>query len=121
MIKPLWTEWVGLESAGKGRHNVYVIELSKDVLREHKFVKRNPDYIAGKPCVYVGMTGLDPAVRFEKHRAGIKSNVYAQRYGVRLLPALYERYNPMLFEEAKTKEVKLANELRDAGYAVWQA
>jgi len=26
---------------------------------------------ARKPCVYVGMTGLDPDVRFDKHKAGI--------------------------------------------------
>ena len=41
------------------RHNVYVIELDKDVLYEAKFKKANPDYVTGKPCVYVGMTGHD--------------------------------------------------------------
>lgn len=38
------------------RHNVYVIELDKDVLYEAQFKKANPGYITGKLCVYVGMT-----------------------------------------------------------------
>jgi oligoribonuclease len=44
------------------RHHVYVIELDPAVWREPKFRRANPDYVAqpGKPCVYVGMTGLDP-------------------------------------------------------------
>jgi hypothetical protein len=41
-------------------HQVYVIELSKDVLLEPRFRKDNPGYVEGKPCVYVGMTGLGP-------------------------------------------------------------
>ncbi len=56
----------------KPHHHVYVVELSKDVLLEPRFRKNNPGYIDGKPCVYVGMTGLDPDVRFDKHKAGIQ-------------------------------------------------
>ena len=65
--------------ARRKHHNVYVVELSQDVLYEAKFKKCNPDYIAGKPCVYVGMTGLDPDVRFDKHKAGIQSNRYVKQ------------------------------------------
>jgi hypothetical protein len=68
---------------------VYIIELSKDVLFEGKLKKCNPGYILGKPCVYVGMTGLNPDVRFDKHKAGIQSNRYVKQYGLRLLPDLY--------------------------------
>ena len=57
--------------------------------------KANPDYIVDKPCVYVGMTGLDPDVRFDKHKAGIQANLYAQQFGLRLLPEFYEAYSPM--------------------------
>ncbi len=35
----------------KESHHVYVIELDRDVLYEHKFKKANPDYVSGKPCV----------------------------------------------------------------------
>ena len=64
----------------RNHYHVYIIELSKDVLYEGKFKKCNPGYITGKPCVYVGMTGLDPDVRFDKHKAGIQSNRYVQQY-----------------------------------------
>jgi hypothetical protein len=74
-------------------YSVYVIELSKDVLSEAKFTKCNPGYVAGKPCVYVGMTGLDPDVRFDKHKAGMQSNRYVKQYGLHLLPDLYEGFN----------------------------
>lgn len=103
------------------RHYVYVVELSADVLYEPKFKKANPDYAPGKPCVYVGMTGLDPDTRFDKHKAGIKANRFVKQYGLRLLPTLYEIYNPMPYEGAREMEVELAIGLREAGYGVWQA
>ena len=107
--------------ARRYHYHVYVIELSKDVLHEGRFKKCNPDYVPGKPCVYVGMTGLDPDVRFDKHKAGIQSNRYVQQYGLRLLPDLYEVYNPMPYDGARDMEVELAIGLREAGYGVWQA
>ena len=91
---------------------VYVIELSKDVLYKGRFKKANPDYRVGKPCVYVGMTGLNPDVRFDKHKAGIQSNRYVQEFGLRLLPDLYEVYNPMPYDGARDMEVELAIGLR---------
>lgn len=56
----------------RSHHNAYVVELSKDVLREAKFIRCNPGYVDGRPCVYVGMSGLDPDVRFDKLKAGIQ-------------------------------------------------
>jgi predicted GIY-YIG superfamily endonuclease len=102
-------------------HHVYVVELSKDVLQERKFRKCNPGYVAGKPCVYVGMTGLDPDLRFDKHKAGIQANAYVQKYGLRLLPDLYEGFNPMRYEDAQEREVEIGIDLRSAGFGVWQA
>jgi hypothetical protein len=102
-------------------HHVYVVELSKDVLHEARFIKANPDYLVGKPCVYVGMTGLDPDVRFDKHKAGIQSNRYVFEYGLRLLPELYTMYNPMPYDGARDMEVELGIGLRQMGYGVWQA
>lgn len=107
-----------------GRHNryhVYVIELSNDVHYEGRFKKSNPDYIAGKPCVYAGMTGLDPDVRFDKYKAGIQYNRYVQEFGLRLLTELYEAYNPIFYDEARDMEAEVAIDLREAGYGVWQA
>jgi len=105
----------------RAHHHVYVIELSKEVLREAKFVRGNPSYRHGKPCVYVGMTGLDPDIRFDKHKAGIQSNAYVQRYGLHLLPDLYEAYNPMPYKAAVDMEIELGISLREAGFGVWQA
>ena len=102
-------------------YSVYVIELSKAVLDEPGFRKANRGYIAGKPCVYVGMTGLSPDVRFDKHKAGLQSNRYVREYGLHLLPHLYEPYNPMTYDEARTMEVEVAIDLREGGYGVWQA
>ena len=53
-----------------------------------RFRRANPDYQLGKPFVYVGMTGLDPDVRFDKHKAGIQANRFVREYGLRLLPGL---------------------------------
>lgn len=50
-----------------------------------------------------------------------KANRFVQCYGLRLLPALYEVYNPMPHEAAREMEVELAIALREAGYGVWQA
>ena len=99
---------------------MYVVELSQDVLNEPRFRKANPDYRLGKRCVYVGMTGLSPDERFDKHRAGIKSNKYVRVYGLWLLPALYEMYNPMPYDAAREMEVELAIGLREQRYGVWQ-
>ena len=107
--------------AHRKHHHVYVVELSKDVLLEPRFRKNNPGYIESKPCVYVGMTGLDPDVRFDKHKAGIQSNRYVQEFGLRLLPELYELYNPLTYDDARSLEVELGIDLRAGGFGVWQA
>jgi hypothetical protein len=101
-------------------YHVYVIELSKGVLYEKKFQKANANYHPGMPCVYVGMTGLNPNRRFAKHKAGIQANRYVKKYGVHLLPDLYAVYNPMPYEGAREMEVDLAISLRERGYGVWQ-
>ena len=105
----------------KSHYHVYVIELAREAWNVPRFQRANPRYAGAKPCVYVGMTGLDPDVRFDKHKAGLQSNRFAREFGLRLLPQLYERYNPMTYDEARAMEVELAIALRAAGYGVWQA
>jgi hypothetical protein len=102
-------------------HHVYVIELSDRVWSESSFRRANPEHQLGKPLVYVGMTGLDPDVRFDKHKAGIQANRFVRDYGLRLLPELYSVFNPMPYEAAREMEVELAIGLREQGYGVWQA
>ena len=102
-------------------YSIYVVELSLDVMDEPRFRRANPGYAWGKPCVYVGMTGLSPDVRFDKHKAGIQANRYVRQYGLRLLPPLYECYNPLPYDGARDMEVELAIGLRESGFGVWQA
>src|SRR5438105_10417159 len=106
--------------ARRGHYHVYVVELAQQVLDEPRFMKANPAYQVGKPCVYVGLTGLDPDVRFDKHKAGIQANRFVMLYGLRLMPELYEMYNPMPYDGARDMEVELAIGLRQKGYGVWQ-
>ncbi|MGD8726790.1 MAG: hypothetical protein PVH40_04045 [Gemmatimonadales bacterium] len=99
---------------------VYVIKLDGAVLNHRKFTEANPQHHPLKACVYVGMTGLTPRERFAQHKRGYKSGKYVHRYGTKLLPQLYERYNPMTYEEAVERERLLADHLRRQGFAVWQ-
>ena len=101
-------------------YHVYVIALDDRVWNSGKFRRCNPEYVMGKPFVYVGMTGLDPDTRFDKHKAGIQANSFVTDYGLRLLPALYEKYNPMPYQAAKEMEVELAMALQARGFGVWQ-
>ena len=103
------------------RHHVYVVELDPRVWNEPSFRRANPDHDITKRCVYVGMTGLDPDQRFDRHKAGIQANRFVSEYGLRLLPALYAVYNPMPYDAARDMEVELAIGLREQGYGVWQA
>jgi hypothetical protein len=41
-----------------------------------------------------------------------------RKYGLRLLPELYEYLNPMPYEQAVQMEKDLADDLRTQGYAV---
>ena len=101
-------------------HHVYVVELIDDVLKNSKFKRANPGCRQGASCYYVGLTGLEPEERFENHKAGYKSNYYAHRYGRRLVPELYENFNPMPYELAEKIEEHLGDLLRADGCAVWQ-
>ena len=98
-----------------------MVLLSRDVLNETKFKRCNPGYDPAKQCVHVGMTGLKPNDRLAKHKAGLRANKFVRLYGQRLLPELYECYNPMPYEAAREMEVELAIGLREEGYGVWQA
>jgi len=95
-----------------------VVLLKPAVARLRKVRAENPARDPGKPCVYVGMTGLTPEERFANHKAGIKAALVVKRYGVRLLPELYAHLNPMPFDAAAQMEADLADDLRRDGYTV---
>jgi predicted GIY-YIG superfamily endonuclease len=99
-------------------HHVYVVLLDPAAARVRKLLRGNPQRDPAKPCVYVGMTGLAPEERFWNHRHGIKAAWIVRRYGVKLLPDLFEHLNPMPFEAAAQMEKDLAEDLRSQGYTV---
>jgi len=105
---------------GQDHHNVYVVELDPAVLSSGKFREANPGYRDGRMCLYVGMTGLTPEERFRNHKRGHKANHFVQKFGLRLLPEVYARLNPLSFQEASRKEEALARALRRKGFGVWQ-
>ena len=90
----------------RAHHSVYVVFL------------RNPKG-DGQAGYYVGMTGLDPAQRFENHKAGVKAARVVRKFGERLVPRLYQHLNPMTYAKAKAMEVMLAESLRKRGFVVY--
>jgi hypothetical protein len=90
-------------------HNVYVVLLSKAALKDLSIMRRNPERDPSKPPV---------DHRFENHKNGYKSARLVRKYGVRLLPELFEHLNPMPYEHAVQMEKDLADDLRAQGYAV---
>src|SRR6185369_13550815 len=87
-------------SAAAHHHNVYVILLAPKAAKLREVRAENPNADPTKPCVYVGMTGLSPEERFQNHKKGLKAARVVQLYGLRLMPDLYEVFNPMPFEAA---------------------
>lgn len=108
----------GEAAADKFHHNVYVILLDPKVARHRTILGMNPKRDPAKPCVYVGMSGLPPEHRFENHKHGYKAAWVVEKYGVRLLPELYEHLNPMPYDAALQMELELAEDLRNEGYTV---
>src|SRR5262245_60938121 len=100
------------ENTVRRTHSVYVVGLDKRVLNERKFLAANPQHNPEKPCVYVGLTGLDPRQRFQNHKSGIKACKFVRKYGLYLKPRLYKRFNPMTYENACAMERELARRLR---------
>ena len=99
---------------------VYVIGLDPSVLENKKFLKKNPQYIDGKPCVYVGQSVHTPDERFAQHIRGYKSSPFPKKFGLYLQKKLFANVNPLANrEEALVAEEQLARKLMRRGYGVW--
>jgi predicted GIY-YIG superfamily endonuclease len=101
-------------------YNVYVIALDKEVINSKKFRVKNPNMNNRKSCYYVGQTTHDPITRFKQHKEGYKANRYAKKYGLRLEPRIYSRFNPIAKRrEAEKIEQWISEKLREKGHGVW--
>ena len=85
------------------RHSVYVILLY------------DPNRLSWG--LYVGQTARDPDWRFDQHKSGYKASGDVRRFGVRLLPELYEHLNPLRQWESLDLEAALAEAFRAVGVA----
>jgi len=102
------------------KYYVYVINLDKEILKIKKFKDKNPDYVEGKPCVYVGQSVHEPKVRLKQHLEGYKANRYAKKFGNFLRKKNIGVKNPYLSRNAVEKaEAETAERLRKRGYGVW--
>ena len=108
------------------KYYVYIIELDKEFALTKKAREANPKQNLKKPCIYVGSTWKTPEERFQEHMKGarnLRGPIFSRvvyRYGKRLLPKEYKKYNPMnTREEALEMERKLTEKYRKQGYTVW--
>ena len=92
---------------------MYVIELDEKVTNHKKFRQKNPKYIRGNGCVYVGQSARKPEIRFEQHKEGYKANYFAKLYGIKLFPVPHEKYNSISTRKnAEESEFVLRQALR---------
>jgi hypothetical protein len=98
---------------------LYVIDLKKTILRDRRFSAANPKYIAGKPCVYVGVTYLTAQQRFEQHISGIHSTHIVRNYGNHVRSRDCRCLRAMTRARPEKKEAAYAARLRERGWAVW--
>jgi predicted GIY-YIG superfamily endonuclease len=101
--------------------NLYVIQLDPLVRKDSKaFREKNPDYKADRHCLYVGSSAHTPEKRFAQHKAGEGANCYAKKYGLKLLPELYQNQPILTANNYVEEEKAYAEALRRQGHAVWQ-
>jgi len=103
-------------------HRLYCILLHEKALQSwYRF--KNSQRNLKLPCVYVGMTSLTPAERFDNHRFGDedKRSQYVEQHGLCLMPILYTQLNtyPFTRQQALEKENQLAQALRQQGFAAF--
>jgi len=117
----------------EANHKVYAFYLTNDVLNKRKFKEANPNYIKGKPCVYVGMTGKTLEERYEEHtnprdKYFSKGSKWMKRHGVRgfskalainLLSHRNISRETLTYGEALQNEKLYAEWLSSEGYGVW--
>ena len=106
-------------SWSRGHHTVYAIELDPAVWKRRAFRERNPGG-AASGYLYVGVTGLTPDARFQRHREGTQSGRFVRTHGLRLRLDLVEGFSHLPYRIAACMEPKLAAWLRAQGFAVWQ-
>jgi hypothetical protein len=100
------------------RYSVYVVLLDEYVGTLPQMRLRNPKRHPSKPCVYLGLTPLPVGRRFDFRRATPEHEWRLHKFGVRLMPELYDSLRPMTCKRALQTAKKLADDLRAKGFGV---
>jgi hypothetical protein len=96
-----------------------VVQLKEAVLKNRKFMHANPQYLHGKPRVYVGMTYLSAEERLEQHLKGVHAARIVRQFGDRLIKGECRLTKPISRNHALKREARRAADLRELGWAVW--
>jgi hypothetical protein len=99
-------------------YSVYVVLLDEYVAALPQMRRRNPKRETSKPCVYVGLTPLRVDSRFDFRRASPEAEWRVHKFGVRLMPELFDSFHPMTCKQALQTAKKLADDLRANGFGV---
>jgi hypothetical protein len=101
------------------RYSVYIVLLDEYVGTLPQMRRRNPKRDPLKPYLYVGVTSLPVDRRFDFRRATPEHEWRVHKFGVRLMPELYDSLHPMMTcEQALQTAKKLADDLRAKGFGV---
>jgi hypothetical protein len=100
------------------RYSVYVVLLDEYVGTLPQMRRRNPKRDPLKPFVDVGLTSLPVNRRFDFRRAAPEHEWRLHKFGVRLMPELYDSLRPMACKRALETAKKLADDLRAKGFGV---
>ena len=71
------------------------------------------------PCVYVGQSWYAPEERFNMHLSGTHSSYFVNRFGLALLPGIYEPFHSLSRDVALAAEAALADALGQLGCTVF--
>jgi len=99
-------------------YSIYVVLLEDYIGTLPQMRRRNPKRDLSKPCVYVGLTSLSVDRRFDFRQATPKHEWRLHKFGVRLMPELYDSLHPMTRKEALQVAKNLADDLRAKGFSV---
>ena len=97
---------LGFRAAARGRYNAYLVLLDYE------------DRTRGPYGVYVGMSHLPPAQRFDRHKAGIHAAGSVLKRGLEVLTGPTLHLQRLARAEALRIEAGLADALSDAGLSV---
>lgn len=107
-----------METSREPRYSVYVVLLDGHVATLPQMRRRNPIRDPSKPYIYIGLTSLPLNRRFDYRRATPEAEWRLHKFGVRLMPELYDFLHPMSSTRALQTAKKLADDLRAKGFGV---